>query len=142
MYLGRVVERGAVDDVFHDPKHPYTRALLGSVPRLGSGAKDEELASIGGSVPHPLRRPAGCPFHPRCDAFMPGLCDRIEPPPVLTDDGREVRCLLYGGVEEGDGGARAPGSDADEAWGSSAPEHGATPAGPATRAGAAARRTG
>lgn len=98
MYLGKVVENAAVDDLFHDPKHPYTRALLESVPKLGSGSK-EDLETIRGTVPHPFRRPSGCPFHPRCDSFMPGLCDRIVPPPVTLDDGREVRCLLYGGAD-------------------------------------------
>jgi peptide/nickel transport system ATP-binding protein len=99
MYLGRVAEWGTVDEIFHDPKQPYTRALLGSIPKLGSG-REEALASIRGTVPHPFRRPSGCSFHPRCDSFMPGTCDRIEPPVVTLDDGRELRCLLYGGAEE------------------------------------------
>jgi len=101
MYLGKVVEKAGVDDLFHDPKHPYTRALLESIPKLGSGSK-EDLETIRGSVPHPFRRPSGCPFHPRCDSFMRGLCDRIVPPPVTLEDGREVRCLLYGGTEGSD----------------------------------------
>ncbi|HEX7040976.1 MAG TPA: ABC transporter ATP-binding protein [Trueperaceae bacterium] len=132
MYLGRVVERGPVDETFHDPKHPYTRALLGSIPRLGTGARDADLASIGGSVPHPFRRPGGCPFHPRCDSFMPGLCDRVEPPPVTTADGREVRCLLYGGAPEG---ASAPGAGA----GTGASRRDGAAEGPAGRAGEPAR---
>ena len=94
MYLGRVVERGAVDDIFHDPKHPYTRALLESIPKLGTGDRSE-LAVIRGSVPPPFRRPAGCTFHPRCDAFMAGMCDRVEPASGRLPDGRDVRCFLY-----------------------------------------------
>src|SRR6185436_18266643 len=78
MYLGRVVEQAPVDAIFHDPKHPYTRALLQSIPRIRARTR-ERLIPIAGSVPHPYNRPTGCPFHPRCANFMPGQCDR-EPP--------------------------------------------------------------
>ncbi|HVX43167.1 MAG TPA: ABC transporter ATP-binding protein, partial [Mycobacteriales bacterium] len=79
MYLGTVVEQGAVDDIFHDPQHPYTRALLESIPRMGRGVR-QRLRSIEGQVPHPLNRPPGCPFHPRCREAVAGVCDRIDPP--------------------------------------------------------------
>ncbi|MDQ3442615.1 MAG: ABC transporter ATP-binding protein [Chloroflexota bacterium] len=94
MYLGLVVERGNVDQIFHEPKHPYTRALLKSIPRLGQ-ANRERLDSIRGMVPDPYNRPDGCPFNTRCDFAMPGVCDRILPP--VTDLGyrRDVRCLLH-----------------------------------------------
>jgi peptide/nickel transport system ATP-binding protein len=98
MYLGKVVEGGTVDAVFHDPKHPYTRALHKSIPKLGESDK-ERLDTIRGMVPHPFARPKGCTFHPRCDRFMPGVCDRIEPPIITLDEGVDVRCLLYGGTE-------------------------------------------
>src|SRR4029077_18149762 len=75
MYLGRVVEQAPVDAIFHDPKHPYTRALLRSIPRLRSRTR-ERLTPIEGSVPLPFDRPAGCPFHPRCPEFIAGTCDR------------------------------------------------------------------
>ena len=65
MYLGRVMEQGPVDDIFHAPKHPYTRALLRSIPSL-YGETRVALPVITGSLPHPFNRPAGCPFHPRC----------------------------------------------------------------------------
>ena len=94
MYLGSVVERGDVDSIFHDPKHPYTKALLRSIPKLGTGHK-ERLESIRGMVPHPFNRPQGCSYHPRCDAFMAGVCDRTVPPITSLGDGREVTCLLY-----------------------------------------------
>src|SRR5512143_2570300 len=71
MYLGRVVEQGKVDDIFHDPKHPYTRALLQSIPSIESTPR-VRLPTITGSIPHPFNRPAGCAFHPRCAAFIPG----------------------------------------------------------------------
>src|SRR5690606_27113218 len=63
MYLGTVVEQGPVDDIFHDPKHPYTKALLESIPTMGAGTR-QRMKQIRGSVPHPLNRPKGCPYHP------------------------------------------------------------------------------
>jgi peptide/nickel transport system ATP-binding protein len=94
MYLGIVVERGNVDQIFHEPKHPYTRALLQSIPRLGQGAR-ERLNSIRGMVPDPYSRPSGCPFNTRCDFAMPGVCDRVLPPVTRLGHRRDVRCLLY-----------------------------------------------
>ena len=94
MYLGRVVEQAPVDAIFHDPRHPYTRALLTSIPRIRSRTR-ERLTPIAGAVPHPYDRPAGCPFHPRCPSFMPGTCDR-EPPVLRTvADRHAVSCWLY-----------------------------------------------
>jgi oligopeptide/dipeptide ABC transporter ATP-binding protein len=94
MYLGLVVERGTVDQIFHEPKHPYTRALLKSIPRLGlqTGAR---LDSIRGMVPDPYNRPDGCPFNTRCDFAIPGVCDRILPPTTDLGYRRDVRCLLH-----------------------------------------------
>ena len=113
MYLGIVAERGNVDSIFHDPKHPYTRALLRSVPRMGRGKANQRLDSIRGMVPHPYNRPTGCPFHTRCDEFMEGYCDRMLPPTIPLDgtspeSPRETRCLLYGGKDE-----RGEGVDGD-----------------------------
>ncbi|KKK74128.1 hypothetical protein LCGC14_2886870, partial [marine sediment metagenome] len=76
MYLGKVVESGTVDTIFHDSKHPYTRALHKSIPKLGHTG-NARLDTIRGMVPHPFARPQGCSFHPRCESFMPGVCDRI-----------------------------------------------------------------
>src|SRR5882724_129824 len=98
MYLGRVVEQASVDEIFYHPKHPYTQALLRSIPRIHSNSR-ERLASISGAVPHPYNRPSGCPFHPRCAAFMPGLCDQKEPQLQATDENHLVSCFLYSGVE-------------------------------------------
>lgn len=94
MYLGEVVERAPVDDIFHDPKHPYTEALLKSIPRLGF-SRTTKLDPIEGMVPDPYNRPTGCQFHTRCRKFMPGKCDRIHPELTELPDGRVVRCLLY-----------------------------------------------
>jgi len=94
MYLGRVVEQAPVDDIFHAPRHPYTQALLRSIPRIRSKSR-ERLASITGFVPHPYNRPPGCPFHPRCDAFMPGVCDREVPTLQPISVQQQVSCFLY-----------------------------------------------
>jgi peptide/nickel transport system ATP-binding protein len=94
MYLGRVVEQAPVDAIFHAPRHPYTRALLRSIPRIRSRAR-ERLTPIAGSVPHPYDRPAGCPFHPRCAEFMAGRCDRQAPSLRPVAPGHAVSCFLY-----------------------------------------------
>ena len=94
MYLGEVVEQAPVDALFHDPQHPYTQALMRSIPRLGAG-RTQVLNPIEGSVPDPFNRPTGCPFHSRCDQFMAGKCDVIHPDLFQLADGRHVRCLLY-----------------------------------------------
>jgi oligopeptide/dipeptide ABC transporter ATP-binding protein len=99
MYLGCVVEQGDVFSIFEDPKHPYTRALLDSIPKVGM-AEDERLESIRGMVPNPYNRPSGCPFHTRCNDAMPGICDVYYPRPIILEDGREVRCWLYGEPDE------------------------------------------
>ncbi|WP_017616306.1 oligopeptide/dipeptide ABC transporter ATP-binding protein [Nocardiopsis salina] len=112
MYLGSVVEKGPVDEIFHDPKHPYTRALLDSIPRLGSGGRGR-LTTIRGSVPDPANQPTGCVFGDRCEEFMAGRCDRITPPPIAIGPDRQVRCLLYEGTETVTGSM--PGQEAPDA---------------------------
>jgi peptide/nickel transport system ATP-binding protein len=94
MYLGSVVETAEVDSIFHDPKHPYTRALLRSIPKVGLETR-QRLDTIRGMVPDPFHRPSGCPFHPRCDAFMPGICNVRTPETTPIAAGRAVQCLLY-----------------------------------------------
>jgi peptide/nickel transport system ATP-binding protein len=94
MYLGRVVEKGPVDAIFYNPKHPYTRALLQSIPSLEAPPR-EKLPTISGSIPHPSNRPPGCPFHPRCPSYMRGVCERNEPELVPVGEGQEVSCFLY-----------------------------------------------
>ncbi len=94
MYMGKIVEGADVDDLYYDPKHPYTRALLNSIPRLGQ-KRASRLESIRGMVPDPYNLPPGCPFHPRCNSFMPGVCDVSEPETVEVGPGHEVKCFLY-----------------------------------------------
>ncbi len=94
MYMGKQVERAPTVDLFYEPKHPYTKALLRSIPKVGKRSS-ERLASIEGMVPDPFNLPSGCLFHPRCPAFMPGKCDRITPSWKQASDGHWVSCLLY-----------------------------------------------
>ena len=94
MYLGRVVEQAPVDAIFHAPRHPYTRALLRSIPRMRVRSR-ERLTPIAGAVPHPYDRPTGCPFHPRCESFMAGTCDRRAPSLRPVGDHHAVSCFLY-----------------------------------------------
>src|SRR5437899_2534794 len=94
MYLGRVVEQAPVDAIFHAPQHPYTRALLRSIPRMRARSR-ARLTPIVGAVPHPYDRPSGCPFHPRCADFMAGTCDRRAPSSRPVGDQHTVSCFLY-----------------------------------------------
>ncbi len=95
MYLGKEVELAPVDDLFYDPHHPYTRALLRSIPRIGRKSR-ERLHTIAGAVPDPYNIPKGCPFHPRCQNYMPGKCDVEQDLPfVQIKPGHWVRCWLY-----------------------------------------------
>ena len=98
MYLGQIVEMADVDAIFYRPQHPYTQALLRSIPRLGrksSQGTGGRLTAICGSVPDPYSVPTGCPFHPRCRHVIRGVCDRQEPPFLETEAGHRVRCVLY-----------------------------------------------
>jgi peptide/nickel transport system ATP-binding protein len=95
MYLGRIVEQGSVERIFDAPMHPYTRALMRSIPGIG-GARKTELQTIKGSVPDPFTRLPGCPFHPRCDDVIKGVCDVGDRPDLISvEDGHDVACVLY-----------------------------------------------
>jgi peptide/nickel transport system ATP-binding protein len=98
MYLGLVMEQGPVDDIFHAPKHPYTQALLRSIPSVSSQAR-VALPTISGSIPHPFNKPAGCPFHPRCAKSVPGKCDVRTPALQAVGATQRVSCFLYHDVE-------------------------------------------
>jgi peptide/nickel transport system ATP-binding protein len=90
------VEMGSVFDLFDRPAHPYTKALLNAVPKLGvrsKGAK-KRLEEILGSVPNPLNIPSGCRFHPRCSSAKK-QCEEISPELRKKEDGHFVRCWVY-----------------------------------------------
>ena len=91
MYCGRVVERGDVKTIFANPSHPYTKGLLGSIPRLGDAGK--ELKSIPGNVPNPKYMPKGCKFAPRCP-YASEKCREEEPGFFQIEEGHISRCWL------------------------------------------------
>ncbi|MEM1610913.1 MAG: ABC transporter ATP-binding protein [Sulfolobales archaeon] len=92
MYAGKIVEEGLTKDIFIKPLHPYTSALLNSIPKIGS--RSSRLPSLPGEPPQMTSPPKGCRFHPRCPArFEP--CDNEEPPMFITDNKRRVACFLY-----------------------------------------------
>ena len=94
MYMGKIVEQADVDTIFYNPLHPYTRALLRSIPRLGQRTRDRQrLASISGMVPDPYAIPRGCSFHPRCGEAVAGMCDQQDPPLTEVEPGHRVRCF-------------------------------------------------
>ena len=97
MYTGKVVEEALVEDLFHEPLHPYTEGLMQSIPSLdGKQNKDtEKLREIQGIVPDLSRLPRGCPFSPRCIRVM-DRCRREEPPFVEARPRHSVRCWLNG----------------------------------------------
>ena len=98
MYLGRVMEQGPVDAIFHGAKHPYTRALLRSIPGLQVTPR-VPLPIVTGSIPHPFNRPRGCPFHPRCVEAVAGVCDVRVPALRPVADHQLASCFLYHDVE-------------------------------------------
>ena len=102
LYAGQVVEEAGVEDLFREPAHPYTRALLATLPRLGQPAARGRLPVLPGMPAEPSARPAGCAFHPRCPQAM-AICAVEEPPetaplPALAAPGRRVCCWLHAPV--------------------------------------------
>ncbi len=93
LYCGQLVEQALADTIFGDGKysHPYTKALLTSIPRL-YGNKDKRLRAIKGSVPHPLELPVGCKFAPRCD-FADSRCKSEEPPIIEISKNHKIKCF-------------------------------------------------
>ncbi|MBI3706748.1 MAG: ABC transporter ATP-binding protein [Proteobacteria bacterium] len=92
MYAGRVVETAAAPELFARPRHPYTRALIRSMPDIGASV--ERLESIPGTVPHPGDMPTGCRFHPRCTDAVPA-CAARDPMPIVVGPQAQVSCILY-----------------------------------------------
>jgi oligopeptide transport system ATP-binding protein len=95
MYAGQIVETGPARDVLQDPMHPYTKALIESVPALGSDS--DRLHAIPGVVPKLSALPSGCRFHPRCPIAQP-QCSSTPVPLSQTDPGRQVRCPYAKGL--------------------------------------------
>ena len=94
MYLGKIVEYGSCSDIFSNPKHPYTKALLSAIPKTTPG-KIKNRILLKGDVPSPLNHPQGCNFHTRCIDFKKGICDSISPELIDTGNNHKVACVLY-----------------------------------------------
>ncbi len=96
MYMGRIVEHAATEEIFENPKHPYTQALMQSIPGM-IRARKTRLQTIRGSVPDPYTQLQGCPFHPRCESAQDGVCNTGDRPELLSvGDGHGAACVLYG----------------------------------------------
>jgi peptide/nickel transport system ATP-binding protein len=93
LYLGRVVEVAPTADIFADPLHPYTQALVRAAPRLTTRRKTVKPA-LTGDLPNAFERPSGCHFHPRCPLAMP-ICRELEPAMLHLGSGRSVACHLH-----------------------------------------------
>lgn len=92
MYLGKIVELASREELFANPKHPYTRALIGAIPRIGEGKK-RFRRSLGGEVPSPMNPPTGCHFHPRCPSVME-RCRREAPALIGVGKDHMASCFL------------------------------------------------
>ncbi|MGG1554593.1 ABC transporter ATP-binding protein [Paenibacillus ferrarius] len=99
MYLGKIVEQSTVGEIFNNPKHPYTKGLLSSMPRL-AGNRHTRLESIEGTVPMAIDMPPMCGFYERCKDRIEGVCNARAVPKTRISDNHMVRCFLY--KEEGE----------------------------------------
>ena len=91
MYCGKIVEEGATEDVIKNPRHPYTKGLIDSVPGLGESVK--RFTQIPSSVPHPMDKPRGCYFCDRCERCV-DICKESSPPLTEREGGGRIRCFL------------------------------------------------
>jgi oligopeptide/dipeptide ABC transporter ATP-binding protein len=98
MYLGRIVEEGAVADVYERPQHPYTRALLSAIPPADPTIEHRPI-QLSGEIPTPIDPPGGCVFHPRCPVAVP-LCAEV-PPPALDHGGGQLAACHVSAAERG-----------------------------------------
>ncbi len=92
MYLGEIVERAPVEDLFENPAHPYTQALLDSVPRVGAEGSIDDTETLPGDVPSPRNPPSGCRFHPRCPVAHE-YCRQTIPPTYDIDTNHQTNCF-------------------------------------------------
>ncbi|MGH7814657.1 MAG: ABC transporter ATP-binding protein [Candidatus Binataceae bacterium] len=93
MYLGKIVELASRDDLYRDPHHPYTRALLSAIPAVDQTQKPERI-KLPGEMPSPVDPPPGCAFHPRCP-YAKDVCRRVEPPLETGRGGHAVACHVF-----------------------------------------------
>lgn len=93
MYLGKIVETGLTKELFYNPLHPYTQALLAAIPRVKKENRRERIL-LTGDIPSPIQPPTGCPFHTRCFAKVGKICEE-EMPPAFQVGGQQVACWIY-----------------------------------------------
>ncbi len=93
MYLGKIVEKGSVDDIFDSPKHPYTEALMSASP-VPEPSRSIDRIKLQGEIPSAMNIPSGCAFHNRCPKRV-AKCETVEPELIELDNGRLVSCHLY-----------------------------------------------
>jgi peptide/nickel transport system ATP-binding protein len=93
MYLGKIVELAGREEIYSNPRHPYTRALLSAIPAIDAAARPERIR-LPGEVPSPLNPPPGCAFHPRCP-YAKDICRAIEPPLIGGRGGHAVACHVF-----------------------------------------------
>ena len=92
MYLGKIVEISETDELFANPAHPYTHALLSAIPQPSLEAEKTERIVLSGDVPSPANPPSGCSFHTRCPIAVKGKCDAEEPQLETLSEGHKVAC--------------------------------------------------
>jgi len=95
MYLGKIVEVGTFDEVFRNPKHPYTEALLSAVPKVDATSSDKSRIILRGTIPSPANPPSGCRFHTRCHKYIGDVCRDLEPNLTTLSPTQRVACHLY-----------------------------------------------
>ncbi len=93
MYLGKIVELGTSNQIYANPLHPYTRALLSAVPMIEAGARKDRIA-LPGELPSPVDPPPGCSFHPRCP-YAKDICRTVTPPLAGGSSGQAVACHVF-----------------------------------------------
>lgn len=98
MYLGKIVEIGSYEEIYHSPKHPYTQALLSAIP-VESPYENKERIILTGNVPSPIAPPPGCAFHERCP-FVMDKCKTETPPLIETTEAHRASCHLIKKEEE------------------------------------------
>jgi peptide/nickel transport system ATP-binding protein len=97
MYAGLIVEEGPAERVFHDPAHPYTKALAGAFPEIGDTRFRRRPSGLGGDPPDPQQLPSGCPFHPRCPVAIP-VCPSLNVELWDADEQRQAACIHVAGA--------------------------------------------
>jgi peptide/nickel transport system ATP-binding protein len=97
MYAGQIIEEGPAEEVFHEPAHPYTKALAGAFPEIGDARFRGKPSGLGGDPPDPQHIPAGCPFHPRCAEAI-GVCPTLDTKLWEAGEGRRAACIHVSGA--------------------------------------------